>query len=252
MGIFSTAGHEHNHLCRRLARDRAKQRVATRKIYAWRWAQTNALAWTPAMQRLQDAVLAGQSPITPAAENPIIRVLYQWPSREEWAKQQRARETKTMIGSEPAAVFEDRETAGQWRVEKVDQEGGCDARISPVPMPASRRSTMPKSALWNLCREAARALLARCHQAYSGNDQVALKALKSYRSPPRKSGPMTLADIASEGVRLLIGCLACRHQVAPDLAELATRQGAATTVSDWQHRLVCSQCGSREIDIVVK
>ena len=63
---------------------------------------------------------------------------------------------------------------------------------------------------------------------------------------------MTLADIASKGVRLLIGCLACRHQVAPDLAELATRQGAATTVSDWQHRLVCSQCGSREIDIVVK
>ena len=34
-----------------------------------------------------------------------------------------------MIGSEPAAVFEDRETAGQWRVEKFDQEGGCEVRI---------------------------------------------------------------------------------------------------------------------------
>ena len=39
----------------------------------------------------------------------------------------------SMIGSEPAAVFEDREIAGQWRVEKVDQEGGCDVRIFTGP-----------------------------------------------------------------------------------------------------------------------
>ena len=38
-----------------------------------------------------------------------------------------------MIESEPAVVFEDREIAGQWRVEKFDQEGGCDVRIFTGP-----------------------------------------------------------------------------------------------------------------------
>ena len=38
-----------------------------------------------------------------------------------------------MIGSEPAAVFEDREIVGQWRVEKVDQEGGYEVRIFTGP-----------------------------------------------------------------------------------------------------------------------
>jgi hypothetical protein len=62
---------------------------------------------------------------------------------------------------------------------------------------------------------------------------------------------MTLADVASEGVRLVVVCLACRHQVEPDLAEMTQHYGAATTVSDWHHRLVCSQCGSRRVDMVV-
>jgi hypothetical protein len=54
-----------------------------------------------------------------------------------------ARKTKTMIGSEPDAVFEDREIAGQWRVEKFDQEGGCDVRIftGPTRPPPARSST---------------------------------------------------------------------------------------------------------------
>ena len=45
----------------------------------------------------------------------------------------------------------------------------------------------------------------------------------------------------------------CRdsHQVEPDPAEMAARYGAGTTVLDWRERLVCSKCGSREIDMVV-
>jgi len=32
---------------------------------------------------------------------------------------------------------------------------------------------------------------------------------------------------------------------------MAERYGAATTVLDWSARLVCSRCGSRQVDIVV-
>jgi hypothetical protein len=43
----------------------------------------------------------------------------------------------------------------------------------------------------------------------------------------------------------------CRRQVEPDPAEMAQRYGAATTVLDWSARLVCSRCGSRQVDMVV-
>ena len=33
--------------------------------------------------------------------------------------------------------------------------------------------------------------------------------------------------------------------------EQAQRYGAEVTVLDWRDRLVCSKCGSREIDMVV-
>ena len=38
-----------------------------------------------------------------------------------------------MHGSEPAFVFEDREIAGQWRVEKFDADGGCEVEIFTGP-----------------------------------------------------------------------------------------------------------------------
>ena len=62
---------------------------------------------------------------------------------------------------------------------------------------------------------------------------------------------MTLADITSEGVRLVVICLVCRHQAERDLAEMAQRYGSETTVPDWHARLFCSQCGSRQVDIAV-
>jgi hypothetical protein len=43
----------------------------------------------------------------------------------------------------------------------------------------------------------------------------------------------------------------CQHQVEPDPAEMAARYGAETTVLDWRGQLVCSQCGSRQVDMVV-
>ena len=46
-------------------------------------------------------------------------------------------------------------------------------------------------------------------------------------------------------------CKACGQQVEPDVAEMAERYGAETAVPEWRERLVCSACGSRNVDMVV-
>ena len=38
-----------------------------------------------------------------------------------------------MSETEPAAVFEDRETPGDWRVEKFDEDGSCEVRVFTGP-----------------------------------------------------------------------------------------------------------------------
>src|SRR5262245_39959246 len=62
--------------------------------------------------------------------------------------------------------------------------------------------------------------------------------------------PMTLGNAAAAHVRLIVWCRDCCHQVEPDPAAQAQRYGADTPVLDWRERLVCSKCGSREIDMV--
>ena len=62
---------------------------------------------------------------------------------------------------------------------------------------------------------------------------------------------MTLGNAATARVRFLVWCLDCRHRVEPDPAEMAERYGAEMSVPDWQSRLVCGQCGSRRVDMVV-
>jgi hypothetical protein len=62
---------------------------------------------------------------------------------------------------------------------------------------------------------------------------------------------MTLGAAAAAGVRLIVWCRDCRHQVEPDPAEQATRYGPQTTVLDWKARLVCASCGSRKVDMVI-
>ena len=63
--------------------------------------------------------------------------------------------------------------------------------------------------------------------------------------------PMTLGSAAGAGVRLIIWCRGCTRQVEPDPPERTPRYGAETTIIDWRERLICSKCGSREIDMVV-
>jgi len=65
-------------------------------------------------------------------------------------------------------------------------------------------------------------------------------------------GPlMTLGNAAAARVRLIVWCKDCQHQVEPDPSEMAARYGVENPVLDWRERLVCSKCGSREIDMVV-
>lgn len=64
----------------------------------------------------------------------------------------------------------------------------------------------------------------------------------------------TLASNAKAGHDLIVWCRACKHQVTynPDvMVRLAEQYGAETTLIDWCRRLVCSKCGSRDIDSVV-
>ena len=70
--------------------------------------------------------------------------------------------------------------------------------------------------------------------------------MKGYNGPP-----MTLGVATASGVRLIVWCRACRHRVEPDPAEMATLYGDETSVLHWRERLVCSQCGSRQVDMVV-
>jgi len=62
---------------------------------------------------------------------------------------------------------------------------------------------------------------------------------------------MTLGNAASAHVRLIVWCKTCQHQVEPDPAEQAERYGTEMPVLEWRERLICSLCGSREIDMVV-
>jgi hypothetical protein len=63
--------------------------------------------------------------------------------------------------------------------------------------------------------------------------------------------PMTLGGAAAAGVRLIVWCRDCSHQVEPDPPDLANRYGETTSVLDWRDRLVCSRCNSRAVDMVV-
>jgi hypothetical protein len=62
---------------------------------------------------------------------------------------------------------------------------------------------------------------------------------------------LTLGNAAAARVRLIVWCRDCQHQVEPDPTETAERYGAETTVPEWRERLVCSRCGSRNVDMVV-
>ena len=70
--------------------------------------------------------------------------------------------------------------------------------------------------------------------------------MKTYRG-----SPMTLGKAAEAQVRIIVWCKLCNYQVEPDPADMAACCGSDTPVFDWHKRLVCGQCGSRDIDFVL-
>ena len=52
-------------------------------------------------------------------------------------------------------------------------------------------------------------------------------------------------------VRLIVWSKDCGYQVEPDPVAMAARYDANTSVLDWHKRLVCSQCGGREVGMVL-
>jgi hypothetical protein len=62
---------------------------------------------------------------------------------------------------------------------------------------------------------------------------------------------MTLGNAAASRARLILWYKACGHRIKPDPAEMARQYGAGTSVLDWRERLVCSECGGRQLDMVV-
>jgi hypothetical protein len=73
--------------------------------------------------------------------------------------------------------------------------------------------------------------------------------LPARKAPGRSAPPMTLGNAAKAGVRLIVWCKKCQHQVEPDPTEMVARYGADVSVIDWKERLVCSACGSRDVDM---
>ena len=55
--------------------------------------------------------------------------------------------------------------------------------------------------------------------------------------------PLTLGQALAASVRIITWCKLCEHKFEPDVAELAERYGATTTVIAWAKRLRCSRCG---------
>jgi Zn finger protein HypA/HybF involved in hydrogenase expression len=69
--------------------------------------------------------------------------------------------------------------------------------------------------------------------------------MKPYRGPL-----MTLESAAAAELRLVVWCKACGHRSELDPAEQARWYGPETAVPEWRRRLVCSQCGSRNVALV--
>jgi hypothetical protein len=60
--------------------------------------------------------------------------------------------------------------------------------------------------------------------------------------------PMTLGCATAVGVPLIVWVQSLPASGRARSAEMAARYGADTSVLDWRKRLVCSECGSREVD----
>jgi hypothetical protein len=69
---------------------------------------------------------------------------------------------------------------------------------------------------------------------------------------PEFDRSMTLGAAAKTSETLIVWCRdpACRHQNQADPAVVARTFGADLTMAEWRKRLVCSRCGSRDVEVL--
>jgi hypothetical protein len=63
--------------------------------------------------------------------------------------------------------------------------------------------------------------------------------------------PITLDEAAKTTAQMFVWCRTCGHQNQTDPAGLAQQLGDKTSLRAWRVRLVCSQCGSRDVEMVL-
>jgi hypothetical protein len=63
--------------------------------------------------------------------------------------------------------------------------------------------------------------------------------------------PVTLGNVAKTSLQLIVWCKVCRHQNATDPADVADLYGPDTPLRAWRERLVCSRCGSRDVEMLL-
>jgi hypothetical protein len=63
--------------------------------------------------------------------------------------------------------------------------------------------------------------------------------------------PVTLGNAAKTSLELIVWCKVCQHQNSTDPADVADLYGTSTSLQAWRERLVCSQCGSRDVEMLL-
>jgi len=66
-----------------------------------------------------------------------------------------------------------------------------------------------------------------------------------------ESGPATLGTTARAHLLLRVWCNNCRRIADLDPGQQSERHGADLDLDVWRSRLVCSKCGSYQVDFVV-
>jgi hypothetical protein len=136
---------------------------------------------------------------------------------EEWEERPLLSEMGAIIVRGPA---EDTWAPGYYSVLFEDPDG-IRLEVNFVPsagLLGGERSFGPAHGIWAEVR---------------GETAAELLAVSSYSGPP-----MTLGNVTSARVRLIVWCKACQNQVEPDPTQQAELYGAETPVLDWRDRLL--------------
>jgi Zn finger protein HypA/HybF involved in hydrogenase expression len=62
--------------------------------------------------------------------------------------------------------------------------------------------------------------------------------------------PITLGQAAKTSAEVYVWCKTCDRQNRTDPADVADLYGAELPIVEWRKRLVCSRCGSRDVEVL--